>query len=105
MKCGDIMNNQNVNNSKCVTFNWYVIGEEIIISSLDNKIIDGIIGFAVGDDTSMVLATMDSIIETKEINYDNMMSKFCNWLETGKYSSLDTVFDVSIITKYSILRY
>ena len=142
MKCGDIMNNQNVNNSKCVTFNGYVIGEDSIISSLDNKIIDGIIGFAVGDalglpvefksrrdmernpikdmigygtylvpegcfgdDTSMVLATMDSIIETKEINYDNMMSKFYNWLETGKYSSLDTVFDVSITTKYSILRY
>jgi len=120
----------------------YVIGSDGVIHAPDNKMCDGILGFAVGDalgvpveffsrskldnnpvkdmigfgthlvpegsfsdDTSMVIATMVSIIETNEINYDNMMGKFYEWLEYGKYSSLDTVFDVGITTKYSILRF
>ena len=120
----------------------YVIGSDGTIIAPDNKMSDGIIGFAVGDalgvpvefnsrndldnnpisdmigygnhlvpegsfsdDTSLVLATMDSIIDSNEINYTDMMDKFYLWLENGKYSSLDTVFDVGITTKYSILRY
>lgn len=120
----------------------YVIGSDGTIIAPDNKMSDGIIGFAIGDalgvpvefnsrndldnnpirdmvgygnhlvpegsfsdDTSLILATMDSIIDSNEINYTDMMDKFYLWLENGKYSSLDTVFDVGITTKYSILRY
>lgn len=120
----------------------YIIDENGVISAPDNKITDGIMGFAVGDalgvpvefksrerltknpvkdmlefgthlvpkgsfsdDTSMVLATMDSIIATHEINYDDIMEKFYEWLAFGKYTSLNTVFDVGITTKNSILKF
>lgn len=40
------------------------------------------------DDTSLTLATMDSLAKTKGIiDYDDIMERFCNWVEDAKYTS------------------
>ncbi len=57
------------------------------------------------DDTSMVLATMDSIIESKGINYNNMADKFCDWINDAKYTSTDELFDIGIATKNALIKY
>lgn len=57
------------------------------------------------DDTSMVLATMDSIIETGEINYNNIADRFCDWINDAKYTSTDELLDLGITTKNALLKY
>lgn len=57
------------------------------------------------DDTSMVLATMDSIIDTKSINYNDMADKFCDWINDAKYTSTNELFDIGITTKNSLIKY
>ena len=87
-----------------------------------SKIIDGIIGHAIGDamgvpieghsrgrllekpvtkmmdslrgnkgtwsdDTSMTIATMDSYINSKKWDYDDIMHNFISWLNNGKYTA------------------
>lgn len=82
-------------------------------SKLDKEPLKDMIGFGThlvpegtwSDDTSMMLATMDSIIENNIIDYDDMMRKFYEWLEDAKYTALDTNFDIGITTKNAILKY
>lgn len=57
------------------------------------------------DDTSMVLATIDSLINLHEINYEDMMKRFCDWINNAKYTATGVVFDIGITTKESILKY
>lgn len=57
------------------------------------------------DDTSMTLATMDSIIECDDINYNNIADKFCNWINNAEYTATNEVFDIGITTKYALMRY
>jgi len=54
------------------------------------------------DDTSMVIATLDSIIKTKKINYDDMAKHFCDWMEDGKYTATDKVFDIGKTTRLAL---
>ena len=111
-------------------------------SELEKIVLDGIIGFAIGDalgvpveflsrnklkqinvkdmleygthnqpigtwsdDTSTTIAVMDSIIDCKEINYDDMMSKFCSWYADSKYTATNCVFDIGISTSEGIMNY
>ena len=55
------------------------------------------------DDTSMSLATLDSL--ASGLDYDDMMSNFCDWLNKAKYTPNDLVFDIGRGTMKSILRY
>ena len=57
------------------------------------------------DDTSMVLATMDSITQTNGIAYDDMMNRFCNWFYKSQYTGTGKVFDIGITTSYSLQKY
>ncbi|ORX79819.1 ADP-ribosylglycohydrolase [Anaeromyces robustus] len=57
------------------------------------------------DDTAMTLATMDSIIKTKTINYNDIADKFCSWLYEKKYTATNVVFDVGITTNEALNRY
>lgn len=57
------------------------------------------------DDTSMVLATIDSLISLHEINYEDIMKRFCDWINEAKYTATGVVFDIGINTKESILKY
>jgi ADP-ribosylglycohydrolase len=46
------------------------------------------------DDTSMVLATIDSMVQCKEVNYNDIADKFLDWLSEAKYTSTDKIFDI-----------
>lgn len=55
------------------------------------------------DDTSMVLATLDSLING--LDYSDIMNKFAQWLGEGRYTADGEVFDVGNSTRKSILLY
>lgn len=57
------------------------------------------------DDTSMVLATIDSLVSLHQIDYEDIMKRFCEWINDSKYTSTGLVFDIGINTKESILKY
>lgn len=57
------------------------------------------------DDTSLTLATMDSIAENDGINLDEIMLNFCLWLKTGVFTPLGFSFDVGRGTAMSISNY
>lgn len=58
------------------------------------------------DDSSMTLATLDSLIENKgKINLEDMMLKFMNWLYYDKYTPYNNVFDVGQTTRSAIWEY
>ncbi len=57
------------------------------------------------DDTSMTLATIDSIIRCHGIDYKDMMDRFCKWLNKNKYTATGTVFDVGKTVRESLVRY
>lgn len=57
------------------------------------------------DDTSMVLATMDSIIENQAINCEDMMQKYCEWYKNAKYTATDKLFDIGGATQISLSNY
>ena len=56
------------------------------------------------DDTSMALATLDSLAK-KEVDYEDIMSKFCLWLNNADYTPEGDVFDVGRQTLKSIIKY
>lgn len=55
------------------------------------------------DDTSMNLATLDSLING--IDYEDMMKKFKEWIVEGKYTPFGRVFDVGNTTRLAIINY
>lgn len=50
------------------------------------------------DDTSMVIATMDSMINKKTIDYEDIMNNFILWIKEGKYTPDNKAFGVGKIT-------
>jgi len=57
------------------------------------------------DDTCMTLATIDSLINTKTINYKDMADRFWSWLSDAKYTSTNVVFGVGRTTSVSLNNY
>ena len=57
------------------------------------------------DDSSMALATMDSIILRGGIRYDDIMEKFEKWLLHGDYTPHGDTFDVGMTCAKAISRY
>lgn len=57
------------------------------------------------DDTSLVLATCDSIRECNGINLEDMMHRFKMWLYDFEYTARDDVFDCGGTTYRAIRRY
>ena len=57
------------------------------------------------DDTSLMLATMDSIIEIKDIYFEDIMSKFADWINNSKYTATNELFDIGISTKKAIMNF
>ena len=56
------------------------------------------------DDTSMTLATLDSIKETGRIDPLDMKERFCDWLHKGKYTADGDTFDVGTTTRMALDR-
>ena len=55
------------------------------------------------DDTSMTLACLDSL--SNGVNYDDIMTKFCEWFENANYTPSGETFDIGGTTKKSLLAY
>lgn len=79
---------------------------------LQNNPIKEMIGYGIypvpkgswSDDTSMTIATIDSIIETKRIDIYNIASKFVEWKKYAKYTPSGNVFDIGGTTRYAISK-
>ncbi len=55
------------------------------------------------DDTSMTLCLLDSLV--KGLDYYDIMSKFFEWFDEGKYTPFGEVFDIGISTRKAINRF
>ena len=57
------------------------------------------------DDTSLMIATIDSIKEKGEIDYEDIMYKFTEWIDYAKYTATDELFDIGISTSKAISNF
>lgn len=57
------------------------------------------------DDSSMTLATLDSILERGKLNFPDVMYRFALWLAKGEYTPFGEAFDVGGGTMDAITRY
>lgn len=57
------------------------------------------------DDTSMTIATMESIVEQEKISYTDIMNRFVAWIIQGKYTPTGKVFDVGNTCRDAIESY
>lgn len=57
------------------------------------------------DDTSTMIAVMDSIIKSKNIDFDDMMERFCDWYNNAEYTATGKLFDIGIATSQSIANF
>ena len=57
------------------------------------------------DDSSMVIATIDSLIENKKIDYYDIMDKFVKWYSDAEYTPWGVVFDIGNATASALLKY
>ena len=56
------------------------------------------------DDSSMTIATMQSIVNKKAIDYEDIMKEFCAWADDGKYNQYYT-FDIGNTTRRGLNRF
>lgn len=57
------------------------------------------------DDTSMEIATIDSYINCKGWDYDDIMTNFYDWLNEAKYTSRGITFDVGTTCLRAIMNF
>ena len=57
------------------------------------------------DDSSMAIATLDSIVSKGGIDYDDIMTNFTEWCFNGKYTPFGDAFDIGIGTSRAIINY
>jgi len=57
------------------------------------------------DDSSMALATLDSIKENEGLNYKDIMDKFTAWCLYADYTPFNDVFDIGNATSRAIIKY
>ncbi len=57
------------------------------------------------DDSSMTLATLDSIIHNDGLNYEDLMGRFRDWRVNGSYTPYGSVFDIGITCAGAIEKY
>lgn len=57
------------------------------------------------DDTSMTIATIDSIIENKSIDINSIADDFCKWLYDHEYTATGRVFDCGRTTMDALEKY
>lgn len=81
--------------------------------SLTRRTIKDMIGFGShhvpegtwSDDTSMTIATMDSICEKNDLNFDDIMQKYCSWFQHANYTATGLLFDIGIGTQKALTSY
>lgn len=57
------------------------------------------------DDTSMTLATMDSIISTNKIDANDIADKFLKWFRNAEYTATNETFDIGRTTLKALAKY
>lgn len=57
------------------------------------------------DDTSMTLATCDSIKEWKHVDLEDMMKRFSRWATNGAYTANGEVFDIGGTTQTALFNF
>ncbi len=57
------------------------------------------------DDSSMTLATLDSIRELQMLDPEDIMTRFVDWYEDGKYTPFGEAFDIGNTCSLAIERY
>ena len=57
------------------------------------------------DDTSMTLATLDSIKNTGKIDYTDIANNFLKWFKDAKYTASNQTFDVGRTTLRALAKY
>ncbi len=55
--------------------------------------------------TSMTLATMDSIIKERQIKYESLMTNYTEWIVNGKYTVTDEAIDLDKVTIKALTKY
>jgi len=55
------------------------------------------------DDTTMALCTLESL--TKGVDYDDMMDRFCRWVEEGYMTPHGKLFDIGRTTLHALRMY
>ena len=75
-----------------------------IIDMIDGGVHKQPIG-SFSDDTSMTLATMDSIIEKSIIDTEDIAKKFVDWYRSGKYTATNKLFDIGDTTRQALAKF
>ncbi|MCI5519907.1 MAG: ADP-ribosylglycohydrolase family protein [Treponema sp.] len=57
------------------------------------------------DDTSLTLALADSLSQTDDIDYSDIMKKFYNWISKGEYTQEGKAFDIGRTCFKALLNY
>lgn len=57
------------------------------------------------DDTALTLATMDSLTKCEKLDLNDLMRRFCKWVNDGEYSSTGFAFGIGNSTKIALMRY
>jgi ADP-ribosyl-[dinitrogen reductase] hydrolase len=57
------------------------------------------------DDSAMALALADSLIESDDLDESDLMQRFVDWHEQGRYSCTGTCFDIGITTRAALARW
>lgn len=57
------------------------------------------------DDSSMVIATIDSLNNKKSIDYTDIMNNFLEWYKYAKYTPANDVFDIGNATALALRKY
>lgn len=57
------------------------------------------------DDTSLTIATIDSIIKSKRLDYKDMADRFCLFMNKGEYTATGVAFDIGSTTKIALEKY
>ncbi len=89
------------------------LGVPVEFKARDTFHVDDMIGYGTynqppgtwSDDSSLTLATLDSMVKLGKIEPDDIMRKFFHWLNDGMFTPYGKVFDVGGGTKRAIARY
>lgn len=57
------------------------------------------------DDSSMAFATLAALCENEEVNYEDIMERFCRWLFNGEYTPAGVAFDQGQTCEEAIIKY
>jgi ADP-ribosyl-[dinitrogen reductase] hydrolase len=57
------------------------------------------------DDSAMALALADSLIESDDLDETDLMQRFVDWHQQGRYSCTGTCFDIGITTRAALARW